>query len=227
MEAHIQTFRHSFGKVALMVLGGGFIGLLAFTAGQLDYFLLAIAGILPVVALFYATSSVKISEAEITTTRLLGSKSLRWSEIARISTLSQSLRLHNYDDDLVLFLDSQLDGYPDILNIVFSKRPDLLDRNDDRVMSMSWLAVISSLSAGLLIIAIAVFQFLATEDVGKIFSLVFLVAGLSIVVKWFLSPKRITLDNKDLIVGYWFKEVSCSAREISFVSLEKQRTRNG
>lgn len=227
MEANVQTFRHSFGKLALMFLGVVFLGFLAFSVGQTDYFLIGITGIVLVVALFYATSSVKISNDEITTTRLLGAKSLRWSEIARVSTFGQALRLHNYDDDLVLSIDSQLDGYADMLDIIFSKRPDLLDKNDTTVMTISWLGVISTLGVGLFIIIMGVFQFLATEDFNKIFSLMFFAIGASLIVKWFLSPIRLTLEGKDVIVGYWFKEASHSAQEIEFVSLEKQRTRNG
>jgi hypothetical protein len=141
METSAQTFRHSFGKLALMFLGVLFLGFFAFSIGQTDYFLFIITGIVLVIALFYATSNVKISNDEITTTRLLGSKSLRWSEIARVSTFGQTLRLHNYDDDLVLSIDSQLEGYANILDIILNKRPDLLDTTDDNGMSISWLGL--------------------------------------------------------------------------------------
>lgn len=229
MEASERVFRHSPVKVALIFFGVLFFGFFAFSIGQPDYFLLGITGIVLVVALLYATSSVKISSEEITTKGLLGSKSLRWSEIGRISTWSEILRLHSRDEDLTLSIDSLLAGYPDLLDIIFSKRPDLLDKNDDHVMTINWPGSIASWGTSLFIIWIAVFQFWGTEteDVDKIFSLIFFAIAASIIVKWFLAPKSLMLEDKNLIIGYWFKEASHSASDIDYVSLQKQRTRNG
>jgi hypothetical protein len=193
-----------------------------------DYFLILLTGCIFIVALLYALSSVKISNDGITTTRWFGSKSLRWTEIARVSSFGQAVRLHNYDDDLILTLDSQLDGYADIVDIVFSKRPDLLDKNDDRVMSISWLGSIPTLGAGLFYTVISASWFFTYQgEFEKFFSLLFFIIGIYFVVRWFLLPKNLTLENENLIVGYWFKETIYSARDIDYISLEKQKTRNG
>jgi hypothetical protein len=226
MEANIQTFRHSPGKLILMFLGGLFFGVFAFSVGQIDYFLIGITGIVLVVALFYATSSVKISSDEIMTTRLLGSKSLRWSDIARVSMWGQAIKLHSYDD-LVLSIDPQLDGYKDILDIVFSKRPDLLDRSENNEMSRSWLAGIVTLGFGLSLIAIPVFLFFVDGEVDGIFFLFLFVIGVAVIAVWFLSPKSITLESRNLMLGFFFKEEPYSADDINSISLEKRRTRNG
>lgn len=225
METSEKTFRHSFGKVAVLALVILLLGFGAFVSRDPFTSLAAVLGF--IIALFYVTSSVTISSDEVTTKGLLGSKSLRWSEIARISSFGETLQLHNYDEDQRLSIDSQLDGYPDILNIIFSKRPDLLDGNDDTTMSISWLGAISTLGVSLAIIAIGVFQFLETRDVGRIFSLIFFVMGVSLILKWLLAPKSLTLEGKTLTVGYWFKERSHPASDIDYISLEKQRTKNG
>ncbi len=227
MEANEKTFRHSFGKLALMFLGVLFLGFLAFSIDQTDYFLFAITGIVLIAALFYATSSVKISNEEITTTRLLGSKSLRWPEIARVSMRGQALRLHNYDEDVILSIDSQLDGYKEILDVVFGKRPDLFDDRENTGMSSSWLVNIFIVGLGLLIIAVSVFLFFASEEFEKVFSLIFFALGIFVLVNWFLSPKSLALESKNLIIGYLFKEVSHSADDINSISLERRSTRNG
>jgi hypothetical protein len=49
----------------------------------------------------------------------------------------QALRLHNHDEDVILSIDSQLEGYKEILDIIFSKRPDLVDESDNTVMSVA------------------------------------------------------------------------------------------
>jgi hypothetical protein len=226
MDTSEKIFRHSLVKLVVLFFVALLFGFLAVVI-QTDYLLLGVTGIALVVALFYATSRVKVSNDEITTNRLLGSKSLKWSEIARVSTFGQTIRLHNYDDDLVLTLDSQLDGYADVLDIIFSKRPDLLDREDSTAMTISWLGAVSTLGVGVLIIIMGSLQFLETQGFEKIFSLIFLAIGLSFIVRWFISPKRLTLEDKDLTLGYWFVETSYSARDIDHISLEKQRSRNG
>lgn len=227
MEANEKTFRHSPGKVALMFFGGLFLGFFAFSTGQADYFLLGFTGIVLAIALFYATSSVKISNEEITTDRLFVSKSLRWSELARASTRGQALQLHNQDEDLTLSIDSQLDGYMEILDMIFNRRPDLLDKSDDHVMSISGLVSIFTLGFGLFLIAIPVFLFFVTAEVDSIFFLFFFAIGMIIIVVWLLSPKSLTLESKNLIVGYLFNEVSHSADDINSISLEKRSTKNG
>ncbi len=230
MEANERTFRHSFGKLALMFLGAvflGFLAFLAFSVGETNYFLFGIAGIVLIIALFYATSSVKVSNEEITINRLLGSKSLRWPEIARVSTRGQGLRLHNYDGDLALSIDPQLEGYAEILDAIFHKRPDLFDNNDNTVMSGSWLVSLLALGSGLLFIAASVFWFFGAEESEKVFPLILFGIGVFVIAIWFFAPKRLTLESKALMIGYFFKEESYSAGDIDSISLEKQRTRNG
>jgi hypothetical protein len=226
MEANEKTFRHSFGKVALMFLSVLFFGFLAFI-NQIDYFLLAITGIVLVIVLLYATSSVKISSDEITTSRLLGSKSLRWSDIARVSTRGQALRLHNYDEDVILSVDSQLEGYKEILDILFSKRPDLFDEHENAGMLNNWLVSVFFIGLGLLFIAASVFLFSMSPEPEKFFFLVLFALGILIIVTWFLSPKSLTLESNNLILGYLFKEVSYSADDINSIDLERKSSRNG
>lgn len=226
METNEKTFRHSFIKVALMFLGVLFLGFVAFLDNQINYFLFGVMGVVLLVALFYASSSVKISNEEITTTRLLSSKSFRWSDIGRVSTRGQALRLHNYDD-LTLSLDPQLDGYTEILDIIFRKRPDLFDSYENTVMSSSWLGNLFALGTGLLFMGVPVFLFFVTEEFDQYFSLIAFAIGGVVLAGWFLSPKRLTLEGKNLILGYLFKEVSYSADDINSISLQRQRTRNG
>jgi hypothetical protein len=227
MESKERIFRHSFGKLALMYFGLLILGFLAYSIEPKDYFLLSLVGIGLIIALFYSTSKVKVSDQEVITSRLLGSKSLRWSEIERVSMRGQSLKLHNRDEDVILSLDSQLEEYAEILNIIFSKRPDLFDEGENTVMSSSWLANLLILGFGLILISISVLLFLVSEEFDKFFSVIFFVLGVYVIVSWFLSPKSAALEDKSLLLIYFFKEVSYSDEDIDFISLEKRKTRNG
>jgi hypothetical protein len=184
-------------------------------------------GIVLVIALFYVTSSVKISSDEITTSGLLGSKSLRWSEIVRVSTRGQTLQLHNYDENVALSIDSQLDEYKEILDIIFNKRPDLFDDRDNTRMAGNWLVSMLLVGFGLFVMAASAFLFFASEEFEKIFSLLLFALGVSMIVAWFFSPRSLTLEGKNLILGYFFKEVSYSADDIHSIGLERKSSRNG
>ena len=227
IEPTEKTFRHSFGKLAWMFLGALFFGFIVYSSGDLDYFMLGIIGILLFVAIFNATSSVKISSNEIITGRLLGSKSLRWSDIARVSMRGQSLRLHNRDEDVTLSLDSQLDGYPEILDIVFNKRPDLFEVGENNIMTRSLLGSIFFLGFGLLLLLASIFLFFTLDEAGIIFGLVLALFGLILIGSWLLGAQRLELESQTMTIVYLYKKVSYTTSDISSITLKKQRTRNG
>jgi hypothetical protein len=227
MKSDERIFRHSLGKLTLMSLGVLVLGYTVYIIGTADYFLIALAGIAFVIVLLYATSSVAISSEGITTKRLFGSKSLRWPEIGRVSMRGQALRLHNHDEDMILSIDSQLEDYKEIIDIIFSKRPDLLDESNNTVISASWLSHFLILGFGLFIVVGSVWLFSVFVESRRMYALLFLGLGLFIIGSWFLSPKRIALEDKTLLLIYLFRQVSYAAKEISSISLEKTRTRNG
>ena len=227
MDQTERTFRHSFGKLALMVLGGLFFAYIVFSMGELDYFMLAMTGIIFVVAISYATSSVKISGSEITASRFFISKSLRWSDIARVSMRGQSLRLHNRDEDITMSLDSQLDGYTEILDIIFNKRPELFDTAENNVLSRSMLGLILTIGFGLLIMAFPAFIFWASDEFDLLYGTIFFVIGIVMMAGWLFAPQSVALENETMLVSYLYKKVSYSINDINSITLEKQRTRNG
>lgn len=230
MKATEKTFRHSFGKLAMMALSVLIAGFAIFFIDEVNYILFDLTGFAFIVFLFYATSSVKVSEHEIVTTRLLGVKSLPWMDISHVSMRGQSLRLHNRDDDVVLSIDSQLEGYPEILDILFKKRPDLFDVSGNAMMSRGWLSGIATVGVGLAVIAISAFIFFAArevEEVSILSALIFFTLGLFIIASWFLAPQSILLEDQTMVVAYLFREVTYTAGNITSITLEKRRTRNG
>jgi hypothetical protein len=226
MDTSEKTYRHSIGKLALMFLGVLFF-FYAFWVDKSDYFMLAALGIVFITAISYATSSIKISSDEIVTSRFLISKSIRWSEVARVSTRGQSLRLHNRDEDVTLSLDPQLEGYAEILDIVFSKRPELFDADENTLKSHVVLGVVFAIGFGLLMIAVSVFLFSITEGLEKFYGLIFFVMGVAMIIWWLLAPQNMALGNQTMVITYFYKKVSYTTSDIVSIFLEKKRTRNG
>ncbi|HEX2995181.1 MAG TPA: hypothetical protein VHP14_10155 [Anaerolineales bacterium] len=223
MDVNEQTFRHSSKNLLAMLILGAFSVFLGLSGGGTNYLCFSVAGLIVIGALFFATSSIKISVDEITTTRLFVSKSLRWSEVGRISIRGQTLRLHNRDEDVTLTLDSQLDDYNEVLDLVFGRRPDLFDISENNVLSGSWLRNVVLLGTGLVVITISIILVFLFEGFDKIFSLPLLLLGVYILWNWFSSPRRLTLDGKNLIVGYLLEEASYSADEIRSISYKRKR----
>ena len=178
----------------------------------------------------YVASRVKIYDEEITANGLLGSKSLKWSQIGHVSTRGQSLRLHDRDESVILSLDAQMEGYIEILDLIFSKRPDLFDLNvsESKVFLRSIGTHILVIGFGLMVILISVLGFVDQDhDLNWFFALIFLGLGLYMIVAWFLSPQGFTLENQTLFVKYFFKEITYKVSDINAITLEKTRTRDG
>jgi len=230
MESKGRVFRHSFGKLALMSLGVVLFIFLAYFLRNANYFFVVVVIFVVslIVFLLYITSSVKISNEGITTYRLLSSKSLKWSEIGHVSTRGQSLKLHDRDENITLSLDSQLEGYIEILDVIFKKRPDLFDVGENNIMSCGLLNNITVVGFGLLVIAASVFLYLVAEEVLETMgALILFVIGSYTIVNWFLGSRGIALESRSLLVMYLFKEISYSVDDISSVSLEKRRMNDG
>ena len=230
MESKERVFRHSPGKLALMSLGVVGLVFIAYSLRKESYFFVVV--VIFVINLFiffgYVASSVKVSNEEIITNGLLGSKSLKWSEIGYVSPRRQSLRLHDRGENIILSLDPQLEGYIEILDLIFSKRPDLFDLSEDNVLSPTIINHVVRIGIGLMLILFAAFFYMVQDqDMAWILALVFLGLGLYVILAWFSSPQSITLENQTLFVKYLFRETSYKGSDINSTTLEKRRTRNG
>lgn len=226
MEANEKVFRRPFGGLLLILLGVLVSGYVAFTVDEANYFFFFLASLMLVNALLYVTSTVKISELDITASKLTGSRSVKWSEIAHVSTRGQTLQLHHRDNDLVLSIDPQLVEYTRILDIVFSKRADLIDERET-TFSTTWLYDLATLAFGSLITILSVFLFLGAKGFERFLAVILLAAGIYGIVIWVLYPRGIILENKRISVRYLFKEVFYSVDDIGSITLEKVTTKDG
>jgi hypothetical protein len=226
MEAKEKVYRRPLGVLVLILLGALFAFYIAFSVDEANYFFFFLASLVLISALLHVTSTVKISEHEITVSKLTGSKSLKWAEIAHISTHGQTLRLHHRDNDLVLSIDPQLVGYTTIVDIVFSKRADLIDESET-TFSTTWLTGLVILAFGSLITIFSVFAFLEVKGVEKFFAVLLLAAGIYTILLWFLYPRRVVLENQNIRVKYLFRELSYTVDHISSITLEKLTTKDG
>ncbi len=238
MSNEPRVYRQSSLQVILMivafsVLGIGLVISMAFVEFQYLLLALGVLGVTFTIALYSQTLKTIISDSEISTQSLLGVKSLRWTEISRVSGSGNGIKLHNFDGDVTLAPSSQLPGYEEIVETIGNKRPDLFDPLEYKEMKKSWPAWATIVIFAIFFIGMIlgfIFTFINTPNssaalflpigMSSILLIVFLVVILS-------TPQAVTLNGNSLLLTYLFKEKTVLADEVSSVSLSFIQTRNG
>ncbi|MBP6210010.1 MAG: hypothetical protein KA473_11295 [Anaerolineales bacterium] len=238
MSNEPRVYRQSSLQVILMivafsVLGIGLVISMAFVEFQYLLLALGVLGVTFTIALYSQTLKTIISDSEISTQSLLGVKSLRWTEISRVTGSGNGIKLHNFDGDVTLAPSTQLPGYEEIVETIGSKRPDLFDPLEYKEMKKSWPAWATIVIFAIFFIGMIlgfIFAFINTPNSS---AALFLPAGMSsILLIVFLgvilsAPQAVTLNGNSLLLTYLFKEKTVLADEVSSVSLSFIQTRNG
>jgi hypothetical protein len=175
---------------------------------------------------FNATSQTIVSDDEISTKNLLGTKSLRWNEISRVSGRGYAIKLHNSDGDITVAPNPQLPGYEDVVERIGMKHPNLFDPQEYGEMSKSWTGVITLPLVGILFIGFGLFIFTQADNI--FFPLLMLsVIGIVFIGTPLTSPQAVTIQGDSITIGYLFRQKTLLAKEITSIDLRYTQTRNG
>jgi MFS family permease len=178
------------------------------------------------IAIFSMTSKTIISEEDISTQNLLGTKTLRWSEINQVSGRGYGIRLQDVDRGLTVAPSAQLPGYPEVIEWIGVKRPDLFNPQEYNELSRGWASRISPLILGLLLVGAGIFGYIMENETFFPF-LIFAIMGLVFMGMSLASPQTISLQGNSMLIGYLFNQKTLLADEISLVELRYTQTRNG
>jgi hypothetical protein len=233
METNEKTFRYTYvlknlGVLYLMflfscIVGGLFIGQKEFMFSFLPIML----GFGVVVFLIpYYTSRVNVSDLEISTKTLLGTKSLQWAEISHFSARGSSTRLHHYDGDIVLSIGSRLDGYAEIFELLHQKRPDLFNIDKYKSFSHSKYTVVAWLVFGFFLAGLGVAGYVRGIDLSTAFKIGLSVFFVPALINWYYSPRSLILGTNNLDISYLRKTVSIPIDAIVDISLGRQQQIN-
>jgi len=190
-------------------------------------------GILFFAALYSMTVKTIISDTEISTQSILGTKSLSWGEISSVSGRGNSIKLHNLDGDVTVTPNQQLPGYTEVIEWIGAKRPDLFDPLAYSEMKRGWFILFPAvllvvfLMAGLLGAGLMFFNRSETP-MTIIMPLLFITVIALVFFGMILSsPQSITLDGKSMLVKYFFSEKTLLTDEVASVELRFTQTKNG
>ena len=188
--------------------------------------ILGFFAVLFLISAFSMTSKTIISEDEISSQTLLGTKTLRWSEISRVSGRGYGIKLHNFDGDVTVAPSSQLPDYEEVIEWIGAKRPDLFTPQEYGEMSRSWLGMLPLPIFGLLAIGFGIFIFADSNDF--LFP-VFIAFGVGVVFigMALAAPQSVSIQGNSITVGYLFNQKTLRADEIASVNLSYTKSRNG
>ncbi|MBK6792852.1 MAG: PH domain-containing protein [Anaerolineales bacterium] len=233
-----RVFKNS--PFALIVLIIFFVFMLAFIAfgssfdSAFSMLPFAVFGMLIFGAIFLSVSSkVILTDDEITTQSLFGSKSMRWSDIGRVSGRGFNIKLHDYNEDMTVTPSPGLPGYEEIIDILGSKRPDLFSSQEYGEMRRGLGPLALFMSVLLLLLGISLSFFLSIMDTseapfaGLIALLAFVLFAAFAAAMVFSIPNSLTLERNSLILKYVFSEKTLLADEIASVRLSFTQSRNG
>ncbi|MBL0348726.1 hypothetical protein [Candidatus Villigracilis affinis] len=232
-----RVYKHSPFQFVVLILMFGFILVAMFFNMDLgDGSMLIPVAILLLVVIISITSLTQktiISEDEISSQSLLGTKTLRWSEINRVSGRGYSIKLHNLDGDITVVPSPNLPGYEEVVESIGNKRPDLFNpREYDELKSGSF-----PLLAGLIFTVLFVGMFVGfglllynSPDAAPVMIaplIIFLVIIAVFVGMMFFRPRSLVFDGRSMSIKYFLSEKTLLADEIQSVQFTFQRSRNG
>lgn len=227
-----RVYRHSLWQLGLIIIIFGFVlvGLIT-SLNDVDFLLIPFAGFLGIVFLtviYSLTTKTTLTDTDISTQTLFGTKSLNWSEIGTVSGSGNKIKLRNNDGDVTVGINPQLPGYEEIVDWIGIKRPDLFSTQEFSELTRSWVNSILLPVFGLLSIGLGLFlmSVLTSEDASFVL-IVFLIMGVVFIAVPFFSPQSVIMDGKSLLIKYWLSQKTLMADEIQAVELRSQRTRNG
>lgn len=175
---------------------------------------------------FVATAQTIISNDEISTKNLLGTKTLTWGEINRVSGRGNRIKLHNLDGDVTVAPSPQLPGYPEVIEWIGIKRPDLFNPLEYGEMTRSWAGTLLLPVLGFLFVGVGFF--LTTQDSELAFPLlIFFIIGLFFIGTPLFSAQGVAIQGNSIVLGYLFNQKTLPADEIASIELSYTQTRNG
>ena len=224
--------------VFIILLFMFFLGILLFAFGSNS-----IGFMIPLVAfsifLFGAAfvsmaSKTIVSDDEITVQGILGTKSINWVNVGRVSGWGYAMKLHSRDDDVTISISPRLPGYQEVIDFVGLKRPDLFTTQEYSSMKrgiVQYLLVgFGLLMMGGVAVAYMVAVMSNEETVtSSSFVPLLILAGFALimVVTSLSGPQSINLEGNSVNLKYLFSEKSLQSNEIANVQLAFTQSRNG
>ena len=226
-----RTFRYSTARLVLLIL-------LLLLLGTVPLFILdnanslfilasfAFIGLIILLSIYSLTRSTTITNEGISARSLLGERSLHWSEIDSVSGRGNAIKLHNRDGDMTVAPSPHLPGYPEVIEMIGAKRPDLFHPSKYSTMSRSWFNGLIYLVSGLLVLGVGIYLYFESDE--TVMPILFLaLVGLGFIASIFVSVLSLKLEGSLLTVQYMLSKNALKPEDIHSLGLNVTQTRYG
>ena len=221
-----------FLAVFMLLFAGAII---FFTLDNFDinilWFLIPILGLFGLIflsALFSFTSKVIITDDDITSQVLFIPKTLKWGEISHVSGRGNSIKLHNYDGDITVSPNSRIPSYPEIIEIIGEKRPDLFKLTEDNSeMSRGLFSNLFGALVGISLIFLGIFIYFVVDSTDIFPIIMTAIAGVFFLGTSLTAVQKVTLQGNTMLVKYIFSQKEIKAEEIRNIFYGFTQTRRG
>lgn len=226
-----RTYRYSTARLVLLIVLLLLLVIVPFVILESANFLyilfsFAFIGLIMLVSIYSLTRSTTISHDGISTRSLLGERTLNWSEIQSVSGRGNAIKLHNRDGDVTVAPSPHLPGYPEVIEMIGAKRPDLFSPANFTVMSRNWLNSLLFLVGGVFIIGVGFYLYFESNE--TVMPILFLaVVCLGFAASIFMSVLSLQLDGSLLMIRYLLGTSSLRPNEVHSVGMNVTQTRSG
>ncbi len=194
---------------------------------------------------------VEVSNTGIRVAQLFGGGEIGWDEIARLesNTLKRRLTLFNKNGQK-LHVTNQVSGYPQIIEILRQKRPDLFGMaapasyyasspytgmgqqvtpafTGSKVFKKSFFKRYASVIIGIIVIPIGLPGLWNNSTENLIGGIIFMLVGLYLILAPFFSIHQIKVEPGQLTIEATFNEDQFRPDQIANISMKTARGRRG
>jgi len=179
--------------------------------------------------LIWATASIKVSANEISWHWLGREKRIPWDQIGRIRhhALSDNLRLYRRNGSCSILVDSQINGYLQIVEILYVKRPDLWDAGPSpsgTFRKVLWPQLLLFGGGGVFMGVFGIKGLLEGEVLAGLGLVAF--AGLAFAVL-LTQVQAVTIRDDELVIKYVFRKQRVKASSVEQIRMVAEQSGSG
>ena len=219
----IARFRLWYSIISIL----GVVGLMIFGNENYPVICFGLVAMFAIYLFLPFTYKLIVSDEAISSINLWGAQTLAWNEVAEIRPKNENFLLSNRDGDVKVFVNQQIDGYPEVINFIKRRRADLWQSDETSTFHQSIVEATISGIVGLIIIYAITTEVLKNDiSPDQVMPLLFFGLMAAVLLWQTVKIREIAFDREYLIAKYIVGERQIHVSEIKSVGLEQKMGKN-
>jgi len=213
-----RTYQHLMSTRLLFFFGACASGVLSIVIardiGIVNTWFYVLLTILLAIGVVLTNEKIEINDIEIKSHQLGRRKVIQWEQIDKITNKANDLILYNAATLTSIRLSSQIDGYPEIVDWLRRRRPDLWVVTELKAFHQTNLDLLLYSSSALCLIVVGISILVAYQNLISLFPFAFAGWILSVI---FTKAQQLILQGNHIVLKYPFRERQIMASEITTI----------